>query len=137
MEGRSAFIVNNNNILKETIEPYRDIKYSQFQHNEVIRGNLNGKILDVYSSWDIASNDEDIALKKQKDLKPINEQNWNAFYSALITIRKGDILKAQPGEKVLMLKVTHGNQIWLIAQIPERYCYAPAIYNRNNNLNRI
>ena len=36
-----------------------------------------------------------------------------------------------------MLKVTHGNQIWLIAQIPERYCYAPAIYNRNNNLNRI
>ena len=75
MEGRSAFIVNNNNILKETIEPYRDIKYSQFQHNEVIRGNLNGKILDVYSSWDIASNDEDIALKKQKDLKPINEQN--------------------------------------------------------------
>lgn len=36
-----------------------------------------------------------------------------------------------------MLKVTHGNQIWLIAQIPERYCYAPAIYNRDNNLNRI
>ena len=75
MEGRSAFIVNNNNILKETIEPYRDIIYSRSQHNEVIKGNLNGKILDVYSSWDIASNDEDIALKKQKDLKPINEQN--------------------------------------------------------------